>query len=81
MYNIIEICRFHKSVANFDEWPKYKGGLLHRFYCSNTKFYVNLHFSNVVASTVAAMTDTASSLNIFSRECHASLGDLNLQVQ
>ena len=42
---------------------------------------MNLHFSNVVASTVAAMADIASSRNIFSRECHASQVTLNLQMQ
>lgn len=65
MYHIIEICRFYKSLANCDERSNYKGDQLHRFYCRNTKFYVNLHFSNVVASTVAAMADIANSRNIF----------------
>ena len=67
-YNIIELYGFYKSLAKSDEWPNYKGGQLHRFYCSNTKFYVNLHFWNVVASTVAVTADIASSRNIFSRK-------------
>jgi hypothetical protein len=34
MCNIIRMCWFHKSVANCDKWPTYKGGQLDRFYCT-----------------------------------------------
>jgi hypothetical protein len=34
LYNIMGICRFPESVGNGDRWPIYKGGKLHRFYCT-----------------------------------------------
>ena len=35
MYNITGICQFHKSVANCDKWPVYKGGQHRNFHCNS----------------------------------------------
>jgi hypothetical protein len=34
MYNLQEICQFHKNVNNCDTWTTYKGGQNRMFYCS-----------------------------------------------
>jgi hypothetical protein len=31
VYNIIEICRFHKIMAKYDTWPTCKGGQIPKF--------------------------------------------------
>ena len=33
MYNILGICLFLKSVANYDKWRTYMGGQLYKFCC------------------------------------------------
>jgi hypothetical protein len=49
-YNIVGICWFCKDVAKCDRWPTYKGGQLHKFYCTKT----NKHHSQKLRATLAA---------------------------
>jgi len=39
-------------VAKFDRWPNYKGGQIHKFYCTNT----NKHHSQELTWNLTSVT-------------------------